>query len=57
MLHDRLKEAAQALGITRGEEKLLTDVAGVFVDIFRRYNDELKKIKQEEKGNERATKF
>lgn len=44
-IYAKSKEAAQASGITRGEEKLLTDVAGVFVDVFRKYNDEIKKIK------------
>lgn len=47
-LYARSKALPQASGITRGEEKLLSDVAGVYVDIFRRYNDEIKKIKNME---------
>ena len=38
----------QPSGLTRGEENLLTDVAGVFVDVFRKYADEIKKIKKME---------
>lgn len=47
-IYARSKEPPKASGFTRGEEKVLTDVAGVYVDVFRRYNDELKKIKMED---------
>lgn len=47
-LYAKSKTEPQASGYTRGEEKLLTDVAGVFVDIFRRHSDEIKKIKSME---------
>lgn len=46
-IYARSKTAAQASGHTRAEEKLLTDVAGVFVDIFRKYADELNRVKSE----------
>lgn len=44
-LFAKSKTEPQASGYTRGEEKLLTDVAGVYVDIFQKYSDELTKIK------------
>lgn len=47
-IYAKSKATAQASGINRGEQKILTDVAGVFVDIFRKYNDEIKKIKSME---------
>ena len=47
-LYAKSKTEPQASGHTRAEDKLLTDVAGVFVDIFRRYSDEIKKIKSME---------
>lgn len=47
-LYAKSKTEPKESGITRGEAKLLSDVAGVFVDVFRKYNDEIKKIKSME---------
>jgi len=44
-LYAKSKAAPQASGLTRGEEKILSDIAGVFVDVFRKYSDEIRKIK------------
>jgi hypothetical protein len=47
-LYAKTRAEPQPSGLTRGEENLLTDVAGVFVDVFRKYADEIKKIKNME---------
>lgn len=41
-------------GLTKSEEKVLTDVSGVFVDVFRCYANELKKVKNTEKAEEKG---
>lgn len=46
-LYAKSKTEIQSSGVFKSEEKMLNDVAGVFVDIFRKYSNEIKKIKSE----------
>lgn len=50
-IYAKSKAVVQSSGHTQGEQKLLTDVAGVFVDIFRKYSNEIKTLNQRRTNN------